>query len=834
MTYKKHPTFDLDQKDLIYSLDNDFMSKELASTCYHCLSAIEPKELVEASLSGVIHQFCCAGCMAIAQTIHRDGLSIFYSKRSQVNIKPEAYLALNEIPEKLKPYDDLSLRNRFTRPYGDAGVLETTLRLEKIRCAACVWLCEHHLRRLVGVLDIQINYVTQKVMVRFSPEKISLARLLFEIERIGYEAWPFEPSLLIERAKEERRSLLARLGVALLGTMQVMMYAWPTYVGADIASEHGLLLNWTSWALTVPVIIYSAGPIFQTAWRSMQSFHKTHILGMDVPIALALALAFTVGTINLMSGTGQIYFDSITMFVAFILAARYVELLARQDAQGGAEALAKQLPAICDHLTNYPGSTQVTIVPVVNCRPGDVLRVSPGDIIPVDGILIENESALDESLLSGESKPVYKRIGDAVYAGTHNILNPLLMRVDAVGQSTRIAGIAALLDKALLTKPRMVSLAEKWAGYFVLCLILTAFITSAVWLWIDPSKAWTVLVSVLVVSCPCALSLAVPTAVAAAQGAVTKQGLLIIRGHVMEELANVTDLVLDKTGTLTMGLPELLEIVYHRNTHTRHDVLALAAGLESGQRHPLALALLRVAEKELKCPLTLAKPVMNHLGQGLSSGPYRLGSASWIGVKKIAKLGPYGEVHLSDASGLIASFIFLDTPRAGLESLLKAARSRGIHVHLVSGDDPNTVAWWASHVGIKSYVGGCTPQGKYEYIEGLQKQGALVWAIGDGVNDAPLLARASVSVAIGSGAPLAAAGADAVLTASSLEPLARALLLADKTQIIIKQNLLWALIYNLIAIPFAMMGLVNPWIAGVGMSLSSLAVTLNAWRLRKA
>ena len=773
--------------------------------------------------------------MAIAQTIHGEGLELFYARRAQSSDKPAAYLASSEIPDSLASYDDPSLLARYTRPSGDEAYLETTLRLEKIRCAACVWLCEQHLRRIPGVKDVQINYVSQKIKVEFSPEKTSLARLLFEIERIGYEAWPFEPSLSIEKSKKERRQLLTRLGVALLGMMQVMMYAWPTYVGdSDITVEYDLLLGWTSWALTVPVITYSAGPIFQAAWRSMASFRQTHILGMDVPIALALALAFGTGTVNLVTSSGQGYFDSITMFVAFILAARYVELLARQDAQGGAEALAKQLPATCERVPNYPTSLQVEIVPVVNCNPGEVIRVPPGDVIPADGIVIESESSLDESLLTGESKPIDKKIGDRVYAGTHNILNPILIKIDAIGQATRIAGIASLLDQALQAKPVMVSLAEKWAGYFVGFLLVVAFLSSAIWRYFDPSRAWTVLVSVLVASCPCALSLAVPTAMAAAQGAVTKLGLLIVRGHVLEGLVKATDLVLDKTGTLTMGQPELKEVLVIRSEFSRADVLRIAASMEMGQKHPLALSLLRAADADNLLLSALPEGVINQLGKGLSSGIYRLGSAAWVGTQQIAREGQYGQVYLADNKGLIASFLFLDTPRAGLEKLLTAARSRKVMVHLVSGDDVATVAWWANHIGIEQFKGACSPEDKYQYIENLQNQGRVVWAIGDGINDAPLLARADVSIAVGAGAPLATAGADAILTASSLAPLAKSLLLADKAQRVIKENLIWALIYNLLAIPAAMMGWVNPWLAGIGMSLSSLAVTLNAWRLRKA
>jgi Cu2+-exporting ATPase len=286
-----------------------------------------------------------------------------------------------------------------------------------------------------------------------------------------------------------------------------------------------------------------------------------------------------------------------------------------------------------------------------------------------------------------------------------------------------------------------------------------------------------------------------------------------------------------------MGQPELKEIVILRSGFSRQDALAIAAALEAGQKHPLALSILRAIESENLTPAVLSDPVNNLLGKGLSSGPYRLGSAHWLGLRQDAMDstdGQYGQVHLADEQGLIASFVFLDTPRPGLEKLLQAVNKKHIRVHLVSGDNAQTVAWWAKEVGIKSYRGACTPEDKFDYIEQLQKEGRFVWAIGDGVNDAPLLARADVSIAVGAGAPLAAAGADAILISSSLELLAKAVALADKTQTIIKQNLLWALIYNVLAIPAAMLGLVNPWIAGIGMSLSSLAVTLNAWRLRKA
>jgi Cu2+-exporting ATPase len=560
------------------------------------------------------------------------------------------------------------------------------------------------------------------------------------------------------------------------------------------------------------------------------------MLGMDVPVSLAVALAFIAGTISLVLGVGESYFDSITMFIAFLLGARYLELLARQDAQGGAEALAKQLPATCDRFEDYLNTGATKSVPVVRCVVGDVLRISPGDVIPVDGVLLSGEASLNEAILSGESRPVSKNMGDVLYAGSHNIVSPIVMRITALGQGTRIAGIASLLDKALLAKPQVVGLAEKWAGYFVVFLMAAAGLTAIAWYFLDPLKAWETAVAVLVASCPCALSLATPAAMAAAQGAITKLGLLVVRGHVMETLAKATDLVIDKTGTLTTGHPELKAILALRSGYTEQEVLAIAAAMESGQKHPLGLAILEAAQKQEINPVILNEVPVSELGKGLRAGVYQLGARQWLNLDAISvdeENEQASLVYLKDDQGLLAVFALLDTPRPGAMEFIKQVQARGIQVHLLSGDDQQTVAWWARYFGIEHHLGGALPEDKFSFSDALQKEGKVVWAVGDGVNDAPFLAKANVSVAVGSGAPLAQAGADAVLTTESLKPLSQALVLADKSKVIMRQNLTWAFVYNVIAIPVAMMGLVNPWIAGIGMSLSSLAVTLNAWRLRK-
>lgn len=877
--------------NLVYRIS--FVALAKFMSCYHCHSALPKTHRYTLTLDGAQRFFCCLGCQTIAQIIYAQGLDAFYTQRTAVEFKPST--VNHTIADKLLAYDDQALSQRFLHIINPKqnNIVEVTLKLENIRCAACIWLNEQHLRHIAGVQDVRAHYVTQKAIVRFDLEQCKLSTLLAAIEQLGYTAWPFDATINDHVSQSERQRSLIRLGIAWLGMMQVMMYAWPIYFDRhDLLDAHAMLLAWTSALLTLPVIGYSAAPIFYNAWQSIKNSWRHGLLSMDVPVAIALALAFVASAINLVRNTGDTYFDSITMFVAFLLTARYIEMRMRHEVQSTTSALARQLPAVCERFDDFSTTRTIHIVPVVKCQVGDILHIPAGEVIPADGVIVDGCSQVSEALLSGESHPRTKTINDTVYAGSYNLASTLCIQVSGVGHSTRLADITRLLEQALTSRPHLATLSQQWASYFVLALLSLALLTGLLWWYINPAQAWSAAVAVLVVSCPCALSLAIPAALAAAQSAATRAGLLIINGNALETLAQVQDLVLDKTGTLTTGCLQLTNVTLFTPSLTVNDVLAIAASMEVGQRHPCAMALQKVAQQKQLPPYTFKEMPRTLIGQGVAADGWQLGSATWLTItlptpsmqplqanlsaslnsenatsaqlsnpveystwqssqhsnpcddahltayhqeqnkKYTSMLTPQSTIWLMHKKKWIARFDFSDTPRPGAHTLIAQAQAAGLTVHLFSGDDAATVTQWANYFGIKNFQGGMLPETKLAAIQTLQQQRRM-WAIGDGINDAPLLAQAHVSTAIASGAPLAQAGADIIAMTESLTPLAKIINHAARTKKIMRQNLLWAFVYNLIAIPAAALGWITPWLAGIGMSLSSLIVTLNAWRLRK-
>lgn len=794
-----------------------------------------------AELAGEARDFCCTGCLAVAQTIHATGLEGFYRHRRELGKPLED--ADGQAALARAVYDQPALRKRYVRAVGD-GLDEVTLTIANLRCAACVWLCEQHLAQQRGVMVAHVNYSTGRARVRWDGRLTGLSAILAALAAIGYQAEPFDVSRDAGIARRERRGLLLRMAVAMLGMMQVMMYAWPAYLYESvIGADYLALLRWASLALTLPVVFYSACPLIAGAWRSLRNRH----LGMDVPVAIGIGAAFAASVHATITGRGEVYFDSVTMFVALLLAARYLELCARQDARSGAAALAAQVPAIGSRLPGYPLDRRVVMVALAEVSPGDVLRVRPGDAIPADGVIVEGETDVDEAMLTGESRPLRRTAGEQILAGSYNCTSPILVRVAKVGEQTRMAEIVQVLDRALEQKPRVAVVADRIATWFVGALILLALATGAVWWGIDATRALPIMVAVLVVSCPCALSLATPAALAAATGGLARRGVLIVHGHALETLSRVTDIVFDKTGTLTEGKFALLSVDL-LGALPAADCLALAALLEAPCNHPIAKALVlaAAAHKADESSPVPPRAIRYVPGQGLeaawSGSTLRLGSRQFVqalaGPSDDTDLGSRAsasdtEVWLGSGNGLLARFVLGDRLRDDASSLVEALRHSGFRLHLVSGDDTSTVRHWAGLLGMEHALGNVSPEGKKDYVARLQSAGAVVLAVGDGINDAPVLALAQVSMAIGRGTPLARASADAVLMGDGVMGVAHALSVARRTRHVIGQNLGWALAYNLVFIPLAACGLISAWMAGAGMSLSSLLVVGNAWRLRR-
>lgn len=815
-------------------------------TCYHCASPLDGATAVHADIGGKSREFCCAGCQAVAQTLHASGMGHVYDGPIAF-AKPIEGDRRTEAEAVWATYDLPVMRERFVRTRAD-GAEELSLAIGGMRCAACVWLIERALSRVPGVREATVNYATERARIVGDAGAMRLSAVFAAIADVGYEAWPDQPSARRTAEARERRSLLIRLGLAMLGMMQVMMYAWPVYLhGSDIPVSQTRLMQWASLMLTVPVVLISARPIFVNAWRQVRHAH----VGMDVPVALGVGAAFIASVLATLRGHGETYFDSVTMFVAFLLAARYLELRARQSAASGAEALVHQLPATCRRFHAESGALET--IPVAALQQGDCVEVRAGEVLPADGTIERGTTEIDESLLSGESVPRPRDVGATVLAGSYNVVSAIRVRVNRVGAQTRLAAIVDLLERALSDKPRMAELADRVAGRFVAVLLGWALLTAIAWWWIDPTRMFAVTVAVLVVSCPCALSLATPSALAAASGALARRGVLVTRGHAIESLAAVTDVLLDKTGTLTEGRLHLLSIETFADVDAEH-CLALACAMEQSENHPIAQSLRAATSAEMLLP-TLGR-VTNVPGQGVYAAAdnqlVRLGTQSFAAARyadqpvasiRYGTQAPMEEVPPAAACTSIwlgrdgqplARFTLADTPRADAPACLSALRAQGLRLHLVSGDAPETVHWWANRLGIDRAVGGASPEDKRAYVRQLQADGARVLAVGDGINDAPLLAQAQVSIAIGSGAPLAQAGADAILTEPRLFAISEAVSIGRRTLRVVHQNLGWAFAYNAISIPLATLGWLSPLVAGIGMSVSSLLVALNAWRLSRA
>lgn len=787
--------------------------------CFHCGEYTDDGQRWATVIDGQLQPMCCPGCKAVAETIVASGLKDYYKHRTDLpDLSPSQQdngdLAAREA---LQIYDSSAMQQQFVVQHGEQ--LEATLIIEGISCAACGWLIEHRLKQLDGVDCASLNLSNHRLNLRWQPQQQQLSQLMEAIARLGYQPAPFSATEQEAQRKRESRQAIRRLAVAGIGMMQVMMISVPMYVGMELQYENFMRI--AALLLTLPVVLFSARPFFDAALRDLRSRHLT----MDVPVSLAIILAFSASIWSTLNQGVEVYFDSVCMFTFFLLLGRFLEMRARHRMGQAGNNLMTLLPTVAIRLRN--GHEEV--VATQDIQLGDELLLKPGQAIPADGVVLDGRSSVDEAALTGEYLPVKKQPGDAVIGGTFNVESPLTMCVRATGAEAQLSTIMRLMGRAQQEKPAIALLADRVASYFVVAVLLISASVAGYWWWQGNPHAFFIALSVLVVTCPCALSLATPTALTAATAALRESGLLISKGHVLESMTHITRLVFDKTGTLTLGRLTLAQC-QPLSEHDADACLAIIAGLERHSTHPIAHAFKHLKATEIEDVVQTAGEGI----QGLLHGHcWRFGHSQFASQQTLtAPSEEDGQWLLLSCDWVPQAWVLLnDSVRKSAQPLIQGLQQQGLKVALLTGDPSPNGMQLASSLGIDDVAIGQSPDDKLQAVRRWQQQGEHVLMVGDGINDVPVLAGADLSLAVNDASDLAKTNADCMLTNGNLNIILQALNRAHLTRRIIRQNIGWALGYNLIALPVAAAGLVPPWTAAIGMSFSSLLVVTNALRL---
>ncbi|MFM5471703.1 heavy metal translocating P-type ATPase [Aeromonas veronii] len=791
--------------------------------CFHCGEPVPANSGYSLEIKGIVRPMCCPGCQAVAETIMECGLASYYDHRTAPGTKGDL------VPEELAAlthYDLAEVQQEFVT---DSGTLrEIQLTVEGLTCAACAWLIERHLMTLTGLRYINVNTTTHRARIKWDPELLYLSDILKGFAQIGYRAYPFQTHQQEALYAKEVRSYMFRLALAGLGSMQVMMCAVALYMDLFISVEDEFMVyfKWISLLLSTPIMIYSAQPFYVGAWRSLKQGH----LSMDVSVSLALIGAFIASMWATVFNTGEVYYDSITMFVFFLLLGRFLELRARRKASESSSNLARLVPIMATRIDDE-GEREVA---AKTLQVGDRVRVLAGATLPADGIIVEGQASLNESMLTGEQLPLLKQPGDQVYAGTINTDAPLLIRVSHRIEESRIAQIMRLQDHALDDKPAIAQMADQLSRHFILVLLIIAAAVWTFWHFHQPDQAFWITLAVLVATCPCALSLATPTALTSATANLTRNGILLRRGHVLDVLTKANRIVMDKTGTLTTGEISLTHTQALADLDEAH-CLAIAQAMEVQSEHPIARAFRLPADSIAVLPSAREiTPVIGHGITALVDGVrYRIGSARWLGLDLAQERGRGLAIYLADEQQVLARFNLEDTLRPDARALIAAFKAAGLQTTVLTGDSSLQADEIARELGVDELVKGVSPDGKLAYLKAREAQGDISIMVGDGINDAPVLAGAHASFAMAGGTDLAKNSADAILLADDLSRLLEARMLAMRTRKIIIENFAWSIGYNLLVLPLAACGWLPPYLAAAGMSLSSLIVVTNSMRLNR-
>jgi len=901
----------------------------LADHCFHCGDPV-PQPPFHTEILGKSREMCCMGCQLAAQSIVEAGLEQYYLDRSEINRTASLPTQLT----RLEVYDHDEIKSQFV--YAQDGMSVAELSVNNLRCAACTWLIESRLDELEGISKCQVNLTNQRMRVIWDENKLPISRILAVINEIGYEAKPYRQDTHEAMLARHNNQMLLRLGIAALGSMQAMMYAVALYFGeySDMLIFQRDFLRWVSLFVSTPVFFYAGIPFFTSAWSAI----RARQVNMDVPVSLALIITFFASLYATITGQGETYYDSVSMFIFFLLAGRYIEHNARLKAatmandlvvvepvlvqkvaedKSAAERILQQIidnesqqsEAIEDEAKKVSGATaeimpkfmkgidaniyQLTsriaqdwqqsrnqqnvtaqlegdvvskqMVTAHSLQVGDIILVEAGSEIISDGILLSPTATVSQSLLTGEGDLIIKSQGDYIVGGAQNDSQPFEMLVTALPKDSQIGLIDRLMNRAMSEKPKLAQQADKLARWFVARILVLSVLVFVGWYIVDPSQAIWATVAVLVATCPCALSLATPIALTVSTNRLASYGFLTTRGHTLQTLAEITHVAFDKTGTLTYGKPNLLNIeiiepvnqtdsVNSPSTAQKDTLLAIAASLEVGSRHPIAHALLTAAY-QLHLPPTSA---MQHYPAGgveamIDGVIYRIGHKNFALGTDISSMdknnGLTIDLLTQRASSAVvlscqkadtnewqalACFYFNDKVRDSAKSMLDTLKGLGIESVMLTGDPSPQALVMAESLGMQAAYNGLSPTDKVNHIQQLQSKGAVVLMVGDGINDAPVLAAADVSTSIAGAADLAQVSSDSIILNGQIEAITAAKRISDKTERIIKQNFRWALAYNSIVLIPAALGYVPPWLAAIGMSLSSLFVVLNALRLKRA
>jgi Cu2+-exporting ATPase len=733
-----------------------------------------------------------------------------------------------------KALDDIKEWSHFSQSIDKENARwESHIVIEGMHCAACAFKVENALKPLSGVDEISVNATSGHAKVIWQSNLIMPSLWVSSIYKAGYQAFPASDLLHQDERKKTQRQALWKLLVAGFCMMQVMMFSVPTYMAipGEMTSNMKSLMEWASWVITLPVILFSCGPFFKSALNDL----KTKKISMDMPVSLGILIMFIVSTAATFDPNGllgkEVYFDSLTMFVFFLLIGRWIELKMRDKTAGALDVLMRRMPRMVNRL-NANGMIEKISVSLIQI--GDVLEVKPGEAFPADGKIIFGSTHADEALLTGESAAITKSVHAQVIAGSFNLTNSIHMQVELLGQETRYAKIVRLMEKASTDKPRLALMADRIAKYFLLVVMLLAFGVGIYFWQFDHAKAILAVVAVLIVTCPCALSLATPAAMLSMSGFLAKQGVLVQKMQALEALTQVNTVVFDKTGTLTSD-QIFIDKIFTDNSMTEKEVMAIAASLSSSSLHPVSKTFVHASEPNHTLKIEKIEEVS---GGGLlastSLGDFKLGSLTFCGLVgdefnhlKEEQL----QVHLMRNNNWVASFMMTELIKEDALLSIQALRHQSLNIEILSGDKLSSVKRVADQLSIQNIKGQCSPEDKLKHIQLLQSQYSKVLMVGDGLNDGPVLAFAHASIALGQGAPLSQAKSDFIILKGELYLIPKLIAQAKRTMKIVKQNLLWAALYNLICIPLAVMGFLPAWLAGLGMALSSLFVILNASRL---